>query len=168
MQLKKMLRKKAEKLCFYELCQNASTSTKTKMLRYDGLRMQDFLKSGLLSPDEMSVMVALRSRCLRGVKENFRNMHKVCLHCPLQCSVETPALDTQEHLLECPTLGGSTADMDFLHASPVEQSFLAKEVLRLMGVREQLLERADARDTCCRLPGDHLDQCTLRGAAAIL
>ena len=106
MKLKKMLRRSAEKLCFYELCQNASTSSKTKMLRYDGLRMHDYLKSGLLSPEDMGIVVALRSKCLKGIRENFKGMNKVCQHCPLQCSEETQALDTQEHLLECPTLGG--------------------------------------------------------------
>ena len=151
-QLKKELRKRAEQLGFNELIKNTTTSSKTKILKYNHLRMQDYLKSELFSPNEVSILVALRSKCLKGIKGNFKNMHQMCQHCPLQCSKETPALDTQDHLLECSALGGSTADMEFIHASPVEQSFLTKEVSRLIKKREQMLESRDPSD-CCRLPG---------------
>ena len=165
--LKKELRKRAEKLAFTELRIGIAQGKKAKDLRYSELKMQEYLKSEHLSNDEAKVMVALRSKCLKGIKGNFKHMHKVCQHCPLQCNIEEPQEDSQEHLLKCKAVGGSNIEMDFMHASHVEQGLLAKEVLRVMTIREQLLEDRGVSDACCRLPGANLDQRTQPGAATI-
>jgi hypothetical protein len=41
---------------------------------------------------------------VRNVRNNFKNMYKHRLYCPLQCENETPLLDTQNHLLHCKKL----------------------------------------------------------------
>ena len=134
-------------------------STKVKSIRYCQLEVQPYLLS-TMTDQEKQMLTAIRSRCIREVKANFPNMHRMCQHCPLFCSIENPQQDTQEHLLECRMLGGSNIHYDFMHAGVVEQSQLAKEICRLMARRSTLMEAADTPSSCC-LPGATiLDQST--------
>ena len=112
------------------------------------------------------MLFAMRTRCVKGIKSNFKGMKNTCQHCPMKCSEDTPVVDSQEHVLQCSALGGSDTDMDFIHASPVEQSHLVKTFCKLMKRREQLLEGKET-SRCCSLPGVILDQCTPQGAAVV-
>ena len=165
-QVKTHLREKAKKLAFYDLCVGIQKSSKAKDLRYAELKVQDYLKCEKVNEREASMLFALRTKCVRGIKDNFKNMFQLCQHCPLQCDKDSPALDTQEHILRCKALGGSDLDLNFMYASPVEQSLLAKTFCKLMSKREQQLEEG-VSPTCCGLPGVNLDQRTQPGAAVL-
>ena len=167
-QLKTDLRRKAKQFAFIELMEKVQQSTKTKEIKYTELRMQDYLKTDKINNKEVAMLFAIRSKCVREIKSNFKNMYRTCQHCPLNCE-ESPINDTQEHVLQCSALGGSNVEMDFIYASPVEQSSLFKVFSKLMTKREQLLEGATTSTTCstCSLPGVILDQCALQGAADI-
>ena len=119
-QLKAQLRRKAKELAFCELSSLLQKSTKTKEVKFNELKMQEYLRVDSINKQEVSMLFALRTRCVRGIKSNFKNMFNVCQHCPLNCSDETPEIDTQEHILQCSALGGSDADINFMHANPVE------------------------------------------------
>ena len=95
-------------------------------------------------------------------------MYKGCQHCPIKCNEEAPNQDTQEHILTCEALGGSTADNNFMHAGVVDQRLLGKEFSRLMLKRAQLLEGLPTSSDGCCLPGALLDQRAAQqgGAAA--
>ena len=157
--LRKELRKRAKQLAFEELVMSIQRSTKVKSIRYSQLEAQPYLLSDM-TEEEKHMLTAIRSRCIRDVKANFPNMHRTCQHCPLSCSIENPHQDTQEHLLECRSLGGSNIDMDFMHAGVAEQRQLAKEFCRLMGRRTTQVDADDTPSSCC-LPGATiLDQST--------
>ena len=164
--LKKELSESVRSAAFVEMIQSLQRSTKGKNMRYNQLQIQDYLGSGLFSNEEQRLFFAIRTRCVKGIKTNFPNMHKVCRHCPLNCDSEKPHEDSQEHLLECPALGEkSRIESDFIHAGTVEQSLLTKEFSRRIKVREELLLE-DVDSTCgCHLPGGIPDQSDLRGAA---
>ena len=106
---------------------------------------------------------------MRGIKANFPNMFKVCVHCPLNCNTENPQRDTQEHVLECTALGGSKMDLQFMHAEHAEQSLLGEKFSKLMKKRAQLLEDTPASTPCCCLLRAISDRSTAPsgGAAAI-
>ena len=108
----------------------------------------------------MSTLTNMRSNCVKGIKSNFKNMHKVCLHCPLQCNIEDPPEDTQEHVLVCSKLAGSNMDPIFVYASSVEQCELARQFSALMYQRTTLLEELTAPSTCCRPGASNLDPST--------
>ena len=165
--LKKMLREKGQYGAFVELYKNLQTSSKVRNIKYNKLELQDYLKSKL-TKEEQNMITAIRSKCVREIKTNFGNMYKGCQHCPMKCDEEAPNQDTQEHILTCEALGGSTADINFMHAGSVDQRLLGKEFLRLMLKRAQLLEGVPTSRECCRLPGALLDQRTAQqgGAAA--
>ena len=167
LKLKSELRKRAQDGAFVELYQNLQKSTKVMHIKYIKLELQEYLKSKM-TKEERNTITAVRSKCLRDIKANFSSMYKVCKHCPLQCDEVSPKLDSQEHILLCSALGGSTADLDFMHAGVVNQRFLGREISRIMWKRAQLLEASTTSSNCCRLPGAFLDQRAAQqgGAAA--
>jgi len=163
--VKKMLRVKSKSAAFAELYKQLQTSSKAGNIKYNKLEMQSYLKT-TSNMTEMNTITALRSKCVKGIKSNFKNMHKTCLHCPLQCDTEKPHIDTQEHILKCDKLGGSNVDADFLFAGDVEQRLLAKEFSRLMELRAQLLELETPTMACCCLPGAIPDRSTAQEGGA--
>ena len=165
-QLKDELRRKTKQHAFYELNEELQTSSKSKNIKFNKLEMQEYLKTDLLTKKEVNMLFAMRTKCVRGIKTNFKSMKNTCQHCPLKCSEDTPAIDSQDHVFQCSALGGSDTDMDFIHAGPVEQSHLVKTFCKLIIRREQLLE-GEETSRCCSLPGVILDQCTQPGAAVI-
>ena len=89
---------------------------------------------------------------MKGVRHNFTKMYKKSLKCPLQCNLETPQEDTQEHILICGKLSqGKQMNLNDIFASNVQlQAKLAKIISPLLRRRKQLLE--DQEDPSC-LPG---------------
>ena len=150
--LRKVLRKKAKELSFEELVVSMQRSTKVQSIRYRQLEAQPYLLSDM-TDEEKEMLTAIRSRCIREVKANFPNMHRMCQHCPLSCNNENPLQDTQEHVLDCRMLGGSNVDIDFMHAGVEEQRLLSKEFCRLIQRRSTLVEAADNSASSCCLPG---------------
>ena len=129
--------------------------------------MQDYLGSENLTKEEMTMVTSIRSMCVKGIRRNFKNMHKVCLHCPLECSTESLHEDTQDHVLRCSKLGQSTVDINFMYASSVEQGLLAREFLERMTTRTTLLEDQPDLSSCCR-PGAILDPSSQGAPATVV
>ena len=75
-------------------------SSKMDKLEYNELRIQQYLASPLFSREEASLLLALRTRTVRGVRSDFSGMLGSS-ECPLPGCVET---DTLGHILECPPL----------------------------------------------------------------
>ena len=61
---------------------------------------QEYITSKELSNTQISILFSLRSRSIRGIKENFKNMHKDNTLCPI-CERFS---DSQEHLIQCQVL----------------------------------------------------------------
>ena len=161
---KKELRKIVKDVAFGKLAESMQRSTKVKDIRYSKLELQAYLKSSCLSEEEINVLTALRSKCIRGIRTNFKSMYKTCLHCPLQCNIEEPQHDTQEHVLQCTKLKGSNMDVDYVYTEGVEQSEVARQFSELMRQRTTLLEEEATPSSCC-LPGaSFLDPSTAHGA----
>ena len=152
------------------LMQQLQKGSKGKDIKYNNLEMQEYLISAKLNNDEKHLMTALRTKCLKGIKRNFPGMHRVCQHCPLSCMHQKPQKDTQDHVLNCKSIGAqSTVPIEFLCAGTVEQSLLAKEFSKRIRRREQLLEdRLDSTcSSCSSLPGVNPDQRAHQGAASV-
>ena len=157
---KNRLQKIVRDVAFRQLKQVLAKGTKASDIRYNEYEMQEYLRNGTINKEEMSTLTNLRSKCVKGIKSNFKSMHKVCLHCPLQCSIGEPLEDTQEHVLACSKLAGSNMDPIFVHASSVEQCELARQFSALMSQRTTLLEELTAPSTCCRPGASNLDPST--------
>ena len=138
-------------VAYSKLAESMRRSTKVKDMRYTKLELQPYLKSSILGLEEMNMLTGIRSKCVRGIKLNFKNQFKLCKHCPLKCNIVQPQEDTQEHVLVCTKLDGSRLDLDFAFTDGVQQSELAQDFSRLMKQRTMLLEE-EAPSSCC-LPG---------------
>ena len=163
---KQELRKCVRSVAFSQLRAIQSKGTKTKTIKYFEFQMQEYLRSEI-NREEMTTLTSIRSMCVRGVKTNFKKMYKLCLHCPLRCDSENPHDDTQEHVLRCSKLGGSNIEMDFMHASVVDQCELARQFSRLMTERTTLLEEQSDDSSCCRPGASFLDPSSQGAPAAI-
>jgi hypothetical protein len=138
-----------------DLRRNQATKSKITHIQYDKLQIQEYLISGELTNREANTIAAIRSKCSRGIKTNFKKQFKD-IKCPLKCGKD----DTQSHLLECPKLTHTaTVEMDQINGSNVEKKELAKEYTRLSCQRERLLQLEEGSP-----PGATQDQCTQRAA----
>ena len=162
--LKTALKNNAKSAALGELLQDISKSTKAQNLKYNKLEIQDYLKSDKFSREEASMLTALRSKCVKGIRADFKNMEK-CIHCPLKCEENNPPEDTHEHLLICTRLSRSEVPLEFIHGSTVEQSLISTSMTELMRERTRILEKKDESSQCC-LPGALLDQCSFNQGAA--
>ena len=166
---KQMLKKHVKDVAFGHLRADLSKGTKASTIRYDTFQMQEYLRSDSMNKEEMEMLTNMRSSCVRGVKYNFKSMHKVCLHCPLECNIANPQVDTQEHVLECTKIGGgSNMDINFMHASLVEQSQLAKVFSARMAKRTTLREELTRASSCCRPGASNLDPSSSGAPATIV
>ena len=107
--------------------QQLQKGSKAKDIKYNNLEIQEYLISAKLNDDEKQLMTALRTKCVKGIRRNFPGMHRVCQHCPLNCMIQEPQEDTQDHVLNCKSIGAqSNVPMEFMCAGTVEQSLLAR------------------------------------------
>ena len=119
-----------------------SRHKKVKHINYPTLNIQPYLTSDLVSQENAKTLTALRSQCVKGGRHKFTKMYKKSLKCLLQCNLETPQEDTQEHILVCGKLSqGKQMNLNDIFASNAElQAKLAKIISPLLRRRKQLLE----------------------------
>ena len=163
---KAYLKTSVRNVAFKELMSKLNEHTKVKHIRYEKFEMQQYLAEDSLSRDEASMLTALRSHCVRGIKMNFKKMFKMCLKCPLQCDSETPQDDTQDHILKCKLLENHLGgNINHITGNIDEQTQIAKIITKLMRKRTHLLEQIE--DSTSGIPGAPLDQSTPSGAAIV-
>ena len=144
----------ARNAAFSKLLEMQSSHKKVKQIEYRTLEVQPYLTSDLLSQKQVQTLTAIRSHCLKGIKENFPKMQQLSEHCPLKCgNKEAQYKDTQEHLLQCQGLGGESVMKlsDMYSQNIVSQANLAKLTFKLKRKREQILEDQEESLQC--LPG---------------
>ena len=93
--LKTKLKNNAKSAALNQLLQEKSKSTKMQNMKYNKLEIQDYLKSDKFLREEAIMLTALRSKCVKGIRTDFKNMEK-CIHCPLKCSENDSSEDTHE------------------------------------------------------------------------
>ena len=113
---------------------------------------QPYLKSGLFSTKETHMLTALRSHCVREIRANFSRLYRDHIHCPLQCNLEQPCIDSQEHTLVGSILQNlhniEKTNINFMHGTVYQQHQISKLFCSLLKSREKILET----NTSC-LPG---------------
>jgi hypothetical protein len=134
----------------FSFLQNTQTlHKKVKHIKYESMKVQEYLTSEIFSTKEANMMTALRSHCVRGIKHNFSKMYKHNMKCSLNCSAENVFEDTQEHVLYCKILNNSVQETPLIHymyGDTYQQNQLSKKFCTLMGTREYILEPHDKED----------------------
>ena len=100
---KKIIKQLVRNATFESLVNIQQSHTKVKHIKYEQLKCEKYLTSGMFSNEEITILSSLRSHTLRTIRCNFKNLYKGDLNCPLKCSPDgtSPHLDTQQHLISC-------------------------------------------------------------------
>ena len=97
--LKKMINEKVEKAAFEYLKSLQQSHSKMKNLKYEKFEMSQYLCSPLFNRDSRCLLLALRTRTVRGIRCDFPGLYKEKV-CPLGCG----DLDTIQNIISCKTL----------------------------------------------------------------
>ena len=96
---KEKVKSKVKTAAFAHLLQLKNSHSKMDNVTYDKLEIQEYLKSPIFNDESARVLLALRTRTIRGIKYDFRGMHSDVV-CPLGCGNN----DTLPNMLTCSVL----------------------------------------------------------------
>ena len=96
---KQIIRNKIRIAACKSLNKKKENHSKMNGLKYTKLEKAVYLGSPLFNSENVKLLLALRTRTVKGIKNDFRGMFTDNL-CPLSC--DSP--DTLQHLLECPVV----------------------------------------------------------------
>ena len=103
-QFKKMINTNLKRAAFKVLLAKQQGHSKVRDIKYEKFEVQPYLTSREFSNDDASLLAALRSHTVRGIRCNIKTLYRNKTQCPLKCSPSSPQQDTQEHLLVCSKL----------------------------------------------------------------
>ena len=136
---KNYIKNKVRDASFQQLCSMQTKSAKFHNIKYHNmLKPQDYLTSSMFSNSECSLLFNLRATCVNGIREHFSHMFNGMTLCPLKCG-DSDNLNT---LLVCPKLTTTTTILkyDDVFGNTEQQLLVTKEYMRLLSIREELLE----------------------------
>ena len=141
--LKKLVKLKAKQAAFKYLMEVKDTKSKMDNISYvSSFLPQSYMMT--MTRDQASLMLALRTRTLRGIRTDFGNMY-VDTQCPLPGCQEQDAIS---HLLTCAVLqlavpAGATVVQygDVFSSSQEKQNAAVHMFSQLVKTREGLLEQ---------------------------
>ena len=144
--VKKNVREKA----FEEFITILNGHDKVKQIQYENMnKPQEYFGSKMLNNKQRSLLMNLRCKTVRGVRNNFHTFYKSEIFCPFKCKSEK---DSQEHMLQCHgilsylTIGQqeelSTVKYSDLFGSIQQQSKITQVFQFLLKIRYRLLENS--------------------------
>ena len=94
-----IVKKKIRQAAFIYLKNLQEGHSKMNGIKYNTFEKSAYLSSPLFKSDSIGLLLALRTRTVEGVRNDFRGMYPN-KKCPLECDVD----DTLQHILECSVL----------------------------------------------------------------
>ena len=141
---KKIVKKKVTEAALNKLIQAKENHSKMSQVTYSKLQIQEYLKNPLFESESMEMLTALRTRTVRGIKNDFRGMYSDT-ECPLECG----NTDTLQHLLDCSVLNQHMSSesiaknrlefQDIYSEGIVKQKQITQLYIQLMSIRGKLL-----------------------------
>ena len=135
MQFKRIVKKAVSNQAFEFLMSEKSKLSKVQHIKYEDLKIQDYLLPYKTSTRLAKLIFQARCRML-DVKTNYKNRY-VNLLCPLGCNME----DTQQHLLACEKLG----DSSIVQKIPEYDELFDKDVTKIVNVASILRSKLSTR-----------------------
>ena len=139
---KKLIKTSVRNAAFYELHTLKESHTKVEHNIYTDMnRPQGYLTKESITNVQCSILFALRSHSLRGVKENFQNTYSQNSLCPI-CERFS---DSQDHILQCKVLQDicpleEQVEYNSIYGTTHEQEELVKVYEKYLSLRDELLE----------------------------
>ena len=111
-------------------------------LEYEGLKTQQYMQHPTFTPKQASLLVSLRTRTVRDIKGDFRNLYQD-KKCPMDgCSHE----DTLDNLTSCPAIAANMHTQSAVVYRDVFSQDIAKlkeattRYTAILEVRQELLK----------------------------
>ena len=153
---KNQIKKHIRKAAFTELEQIKSGHSKVSQNSYIGLnKPQEYISSKNITRRQSSLLFSLRSKTVRGIKENWSFMGQENTLCPI-CERHQ---DSQSHVINCPVMlsikskTNNYVIYEHIDGSLEEQIQLVQEFEKYLELRDMLLE--DNEEYPVGLPGPH-------------
>ena len=99
---KTTVKNKVKSATFKSLIEAKNSHSKMQKLTYKSLELQTYLKSPIFDCESATMLFALRTQTLRGIRNEFRGMFND-VNCPLGCG----NIDTIQNVLTCPVLNNN-------------------------------------------------------------
>ena len=149
---KKYIKDKVRQSAFMYLEDIKSGHSKVRENKYLSFQKpQQYLTSKMFSNKQCALMFAIKSKTVRGIKENFRNMYSDNTLCPI-CE---RSIDSQNHLIQCKVLQDIIPLPNEVHFRDIEGSIDQQKAFievyeKYLALRDELLEESE---TPSSLPG---------------
>ena len=146
-QFKKIVKTKISQAAFEYLKNLQKNHSKMSGIKYEAFEMRSYLHSPLFNCDSRKLLLALRTRTVEGIKNDFRGQFVNTL-CPLGCNEK----DTLENILTCAAItvhhtsdNISTSDIKYLDifSSDVSKQRQVTELYsQLLEIRTNLINNS--------------------------
>ena len=110
---------------FQYLIQIKAKHSKMSEIGYNNLPLQTYMQSPLFTAHDATILFALRTRTLRGIKDDFRNMYADNM-CPLECG----NIDTIKHLLACTSLQSNLESQFLTHNQVKYEHVFSNDIIK--------------------------------------
>ena len=119
-----------------------SKHTKMQNLKYDKLELAKYMVSPLFDHEDVKLLLALRTRTVRGIKTDFRGMF-VDADCPLGCAHQ----DTIPNILTCPVIIAHRKSNNAALGSIQYEDIFSSDIVKQKQVTALYREHLDIRET---------------------
>ena len=144
-QYKNKVKSKVRNAAFSDLLIKKVSHSKMDDVSYDKLELQEYMRSPLFDKESVAMLLALRTRTVRGIKNDFRGMFPDVL-CPLGCG-ET---DTLKNVLSCSVLRNNCESVtmhevkfdDIFSPDITKQKQITQLYIQLMDIREKIINNS--------------------------
>ena len=147
-----IVKQKIYQQAFKYLKEKKNKHSKMQNLHYASFETASYLKSPYFNSSDISLLLALRTRTVRGIRSDFGGLYSDKM-CPLQCGY----VDTLQNILRCKVLlqhhstkditrGDSSYD-DIFKTDVVKQKQITELYKQLIEVRSRILESDPVEET---------------------
>ena len=113
-----------------------------KNLKYDKLELAQYMNSPLFDYENVKLLLALRTRTLRGIKADFRGMFSDA-NCSLGCLHE----DTIPNILTCPAILAHRQSNDAAIGNVQYEDIFSSDIVKQKQVTSLYRKHLDIRET---------------------
>ena len=149
---KEFVKAKVKQAALKYLTQLKSSHSKMDYLEYDKLEIMQYMKSPLFNSTSVNMLLTLRTRTVRGIRNDFRGMYQDAL-CPLGCG----DTDTLPNILTCRVLQANMTSLniatdtiqysDVFSTDVCKQKQVTEAYSQLLEIREKLLNSSPVANT---------------------
>ena len=109
-------------------------------LKYEQFEKASYMNSPLFNSENVALLLALRTRTVRGIRNDFRGMYPD-IKCPLSCGED----DTLQHILECTVLKSSHTSSDLTCTDIRYEDVFSSDIAKQKQVTELYKQLLDTR-----------------------